>query len=59
MNPVFGPNSLKSLESTMDRYYIEFLDGIEKEASQNGGIVEMNRWFHNLSFDVPLFLACG
>ncbi len=36
----------------MNRYYCEFLDGIEERASKNGQIVEMNEWFHNLSFDV-------
>jgi cytochrome P450 len=52
MNPSFGPISLKGLEPTMSRYYKEFLDGIEEKAGQNGGVVEMNQWFHNLSFDV-------
>lgn len=36
----------------MNRYYNEFLEGIGQRASQNDGIVEMNEWFHNLSFDV-------
>jgi len=54
MSPSFGPTSLKSLESTMNRYYHDFLNGIEERANRNGGIVEMNEWFHNLSFDVFL-----
>jgi len=53
MNPSFGPTSLKGLEPTMNRYYRDFLDGLEEQAAQNDGIVEMNQWFHNLSFDVP------
>ena len=52
MNSSFGPTSLKNLEPTMNRYYNEFLEGIGQRASQNDGIVEMNEWFHNLSFDV-------
>ena len=52
MSPSFGPMSLKSLEPTMNRYYHDFLNGIEERANRNGGIVEMNEWFHNLSFDV-------
>jgi hypothetical protein len=36
----------------MNRYYHDFLNGIEERANKNGGIVEMNEWFHNLSFDV-------
>jgi hypothetical protein len=36
----------------MSQYYIYFLDGIEKTAKENGGIVKMNQWFSNLAFDV-------
>lgn len=54
MNSSFGPTSLKNLEPTMNRYYNEFLEGIAQRASQNDGIVEINEWFHNLSFDVRL-----
>ena len=53
MNPSFSPNSLKALEPTLNRYYNDFLNGIE-QASLNDGIVEMNEWFHNLSFDVSV-----
>jgi cytochrome P450 len=52
MNPSFSPTSLKLLEPTMNRYYDEFIKGIEQKAKQSGGIVEMTTWFHNLSFDV-------
>lgn len=52
MNPSFGPTSLKGLEHTMNGYYNEFLEGVEQRAAQNDRIVEMNEWFHNLSFDV-------
>ena len=37
----------------MNAYFSEFIAGIDKRANENGGIVEMNEWFHNLSFDVP------
>ena len=50
--PSFGPASLKQLESTMNRYYEEFIRGVGKRAEENDGIVELNEWFHNLSFDV-------
>jgi hypothetical protein len=54
MNPSFGPSSLKMFESIMNRYYIKFIEGINKRAARDGGIVEMNEWFHNLAFDVTL-----
>lgn len=52
MSPSFSPTSLRALESTMNRYYQEFLTGIEERAKKQGGIVELNEWFCNLSFDV-------
>jgi hypothetical protein len=52
MNPSFSPSSLKMLETTMNRYYDDFIEGINKRAAKDGGIVELNEWFHNLSFDV-------
>jgi len=36
----------------MNRYFNEFITGIEQRASHNDGVVELNEWFHNLSFDV-------
>ena len=54
ISPSFGPTSLKALEPTMNRYYNYFLTGIETRANMMGGIVEMNEWFHNLSFDVNI-----
>jgi hypothetical protein len=36
----------------MNRYFEEFITGIEQRAYKNDGIVEMNDWFHHLSFDV-------
>ena len=36
----------------MNGFYDEFIDGINQDASANNGIVEINKWFHNLSFDV-------
>jgi len=37
---------------TMNKYYDEFIRGVGKRAEENDGIVELNEWFHNLSFDV-------
>lgn len=54
MNPCFSPASLRDLEPTMNRYYEQFLDGLQQRANKNGGFVEMTEWFHNLSFDVVL-----
>ena len=59
MNPSFSQSSLKTLEPTMNRYYGYFLDGISEKASQNNGIVELNEWFHNLSFDISGALVFG
>lgn len=56
INPSFSSSSLKSLEPTINRYYEDLIKGIEKKAKQSGGIVEMNKWFHNLSFDVRRLL---
>jgi hypothetical protein len=52
INPSFSTASLKSMEPTMNLFYDQFIDGINQDASANNGIVEMNKWFHNLSFDV-------
>jgi cytochrome P450 len=52
MNPSFGPAALKSLEPTVDRYVNKMIVGVEQKALQNGDIIEINEWFHNLAFDV-------
>jgi cytochrome P450 len=52
MNPSFSPASLKKLEPTLNRYVENFIVGVQRNADATGGIVEMNRWFHNFSFDV-------
>ena len=52
MSPSFGPGALKELEPTMDKYFNQFISGIEEQASKNDGVVYMNKWFHNLAFDV-------
>jgi len=51
MNPCFSPTSLKALEKTMNLYYEQFILEIRENAKLNGGSVEMNERFHNLSFD--------
>ena len=53
MNPAFSSSSLKSLEETINGYLGLFIRGIQDRAEKNNGIVEMNEWFHNLTFDVP------
>jgi Cytochrome P450 len=52
MNPSFSPQSLKGLQPTVDRYVEQLINGVGNELTRNGGIVEMNKWFHNFSFDV-------
>ena len=52
MSPSFSGSSLRELEVTMNVYFDEFLTGVRERAEQNDGHVEMNEWFHNLSFDV-------
>jgi cytochrome P450 len=49
MNPAFSP---KNLELSVNRYLDIFIHGIQQRAVHDGGVVEMNEWFHNLSFDV-------
>jgi hypothetical protein len=44
------------LEPTMDTYLTQFISGIAEQANRNEGIVYMNRWIHNLTFDVHLVL---
>lgn len=52
MSSSFSPISLKRLEATTDGYYNIFLERIGERASQNEGVIDMNEWFHKLSFDV-------
>ena len=52
INPSFGPTPLKGFEVTMNKYYDQFVTGLRERAEKNDGIVEMNEWLHNLSFDV-------
>ena len=52
MSPSFGPRALKELEPTMHKYFKQFISGIEEQASKSYGVVYMNKWFHNLVFDV-------
>ena len=54
MNPSFSPASLKGLEPTVDQYIEKLINGVGKDEARNGGIVEMNKWFHNFSFDVRI-----
>jgi cytochrome P450 len=54
ISPSFSPTALKMLELTMNTYYEEFISGVGKRAAENNGIVELNEWFHNLSFDVRI-----
>lgn len=51
ISPAFSPSALKALEITMNTYFEEFITGIDRRAIDDG-IVEMNEWFHNLTFDV-------
>jgi len=50
-----SPTSLKNLEPTMIEYFAQFISGIKEQAKENDGLVRMNKWFHNLAFDVPSF----
>jgi hypothetical protein len=59
MSPSFSGSSLRELEVTMNVYFGEFLTGVRERAEQNDGHVEMNEWFHNLSFDVSPQLMSG
>lgn len=52
MSPSFSGVSLRELEVTMNLYFDEFIEGIKERAELNNGSVELNEWFHNLSFDV-------
>jgi cytochrome P450 len=52
MNPSFSGASLRELEVTMNLYFDEFIIGVRERISKNDGVVELNEWFHNLSFDV-------
>jgi len=52
MNPSFSPVALRRLEPTLNKYVDNFIAGIDRNAKATGGVVEMNRWFHNFSFDV-------
>jgi cytochrome P450 len=51
ISPSFSPASLKAFETTIHKYLDEFIAGVQM-ADENEGGVEMNAWFHNLTFDV-------
>lgn len=53
MSPSFAAGNLKTLEITANKYFGQFIEGIEQRARLNGGVVEMNEWFHHLIFDAP------
>jgi hypothetical protein len=36
----------------MNRFFELFVNGIRVKSEANDSIVEMNEWFHNLTFDV-------
>lgn len=52
MGPSFSTASLKSLEPTMNLYVQTFIEGIQRTAAENKGVVEMTKWFKAFSFDV-------
>jgi len=53
MSPSFGPGALRKLEPTMDEYFKQFISGIAGEAGKTcDGVVNINKWVHNLTFDV-------
>jgi cytochrome P450 len=52
MSPTFGSGALKVFEKTANPYFDEFVRGIYQQSLENGGVVEINGWFHNLAFDV-------
>lgn len=33
-------------------YFQQFIAGIDQQARENDGVVEMSNWFHSLAFDV-------
>ena len=51
-NPLFSQGFLRELEPAMKRYYRLFVDGIEEDARENGGVVDIKMWIDRLLFDV-------
>lgn len=53
-NPFFSQTFLRELEPTIQRYYKLFVEGIEADAKQNNGVVNLTKWIDHLVLDVFL-----
>ena len=59
MQPSFNTSTLDLLSPTVLTLVKRVVLGLEKEANENGGIVEVTTWIYNFSFAVIGALALG
>jgi cytochrome P450 len=59
MQPSFNRSTVDSLSPTIEEFVKRVVRGLEKEANENGGIVEVTNWIYNFAFAVIGALALG
>lgn len=59
MQPSFNRSTLDLLSPTVEEFVKRVVRGLEKEANENGGIVEVSNWIYNFTFAVIGALALG
>jgi len=52
IGPTFSSASMNVFEPTMKSYSCDLIQAIQRDATVNNGVVDMNDWFNRLSFDV-------
>ena len=48
----FSNTAMNRFQGTLQKYSTKLMQAIEQIATKNDGVVDMNDWFHRLSFDV-------
>lgn len=59
MQPSFKPSALDLLSPTIEEFVKRVIRGLETEADENSGIVEVSNWIYNFTFAVVGALALG
>jgi hypothetical protein len=59
MQPSFNTSALDLLSPTIEEFVKRVVCGLEKEANENAGIVEVSAWIYNYTFTVIGALALG
>jgi hypothetical protein len=59
LQPSFNTSKLDLLSPTVEEFVKRVVHGLEKEAQENDGIVEVSNWIYNFTFSVIGALALG